>query len=194
MTRWLPALLVLVSVAAGCAGCEKSVPLPKLGQVPQFSLTDQSRRAFTDETLKGRVWVAAFMFTRCPTICPALTRAMRGVQVAAAKQRVPLQLVSVSVDPDNDTPAVLTEYAKKHAVDLASWTFVTGDSAVIQKTAEHGFKIAVSGSADESKEHFGLTHGSHLVLVDQSGAIRGYYRSSDAEMLEQLVADAKSLE
>jgi protein SCO1/2 len=167
--------------------------LPTLGSVGSFSLTDQSGRAFTPQSLSGKVWAAAFMFTRCPTVCPRITRRMRDLQQAAAKQGVPLELVSFSVDPEHDTPAVLTEYAKKHAADPSTWRFLTGDLEVVRKTSEQGFKLALEGKPTPGAEHLGLFHGSHLVLVDGAGMIRGYYRTSEDEQMAQLLQDAVSL-
>lgn len=185
--RWLTAAGLAIAVL----GCRKQ--LPELGSVGQFSLTDQAGRSVTAETLRGRVWAAAFMFTRCPTVCPRITRRMRELQQAAAREGVSLELVSFSVDPEYDTPEVLRAYAQQYGADLASWRFVTGDLEVIRKTSEQGFKLALDGKATPSAEHFGLFHGSHLVLVDGKGTIRGYYRTSEDEQMKQLLLDAAAL-
>lgn len=187
------ALLALAVVPLGALplGCRKAPP--KLGDVGQFSLTDQAGQSVTPATLAGKVWAAAFMFTRCPTICPRITRRMRELQLAAAKDAVQLDLVSFSVDPEYDSPAVLGEYAKQHGADLSSWRFLTGDLEVVRKTSEQGFKLALDGKATPGAEHFGLFHGSHLVLVDRQGQIRGYYRTSEDEQMAQLLADAGAL-
>lgn len=167
--------------------------LPTLGGLQPFALLDHAGNSFTAETMRGKVWVAAFMFTRCPTICPAMTRRMKALQQAANSSDVPLHLVSFSVDPDNDTPAVLSAYIAKNQVDTKTWSFVTGDSVVIREAAERGFKIGVEGQADPKAAGFGITHGSHLVLVDAGLNLRGYYQSSDPERVKQLLADAKAL-
>jgi protein SCO1 len=174
-------------------GCKRAADLPALGSVGSFALTDQAGRPVTEASLRGQVWAAAFFFTRCPTVCPRITRKMREVQQTAAKDGVKLQLVSFSVDPENDTPAVLQSYAKQYEADLASWRFLTGDLEVVRKTSEQGFKLALDGKATAGAEHFGLFHGSHLVLVDGAGQIRGYYRTSEDEQLAQLLRDAASL-
>jgi len=184
--------LLLLTLLAGAA-CRRASELPALGSVGKFSLTDQAGRAVSADTLRGRVWAAAFFFTRCPTVCPRITRRMRDLQQAAAKGGVKLELVSFSVDPDNDTPDVLAAYAKQYGADLASWRFLTGDLEMIRKTSEQGFKLALDGKATPGAEHFGLFHGSHLVLVDASGQIRGYYRTSEDEQMAQLLKDAALL-
>ena len=173
--------------------CKRAAVLPTLGSVGTFQLKDQADRVVTEGTLRGTVWAAAFFFTRCPTVCPRITRRMRDLQQAAAKAGVKLQLVSFSVDPDNDTPPVLEAYAVQHGADLASWRFLTGDLEVVRKTSEQGFKLALDGKATPGAEHFGLFHGSHLVLVDQAGQIRGYYRTSEDEQMTQLLNDAATL-
>lgn len=167
--------------------------LPKLGTLKAFALLDQAGKSFTAETLRGKVWVAAFMFTRCPTICPLMTKRMKALQQEARAESIPLHLVSFSVDPENDTPSVLSVYVADNAIDTKSWSFVTGDSAVIREAAEHGFKIGVEGKADPNAEGFGITHGSHFVLVDANLTLRGYYQSSDPDRVKQLLVDAKSL-
>lgn len=174
-------------------GCRRGVDLPTLGSVGSFGLTDQTGRSVSETTMRGQVWAAAFFFTRCATVCPRITRRMRGVQQAAAKGGVKLQLVSFSVDPEHDTPEVLAAYAKQYGAELATWRFLTGDLEVVRKTSEQGFKLALDGKATPGAEHFGLFHGSHLVLVDGTGQIRGYYRTSEDAQLAQLLSDAASL-
>jgi protein SCO1/2 len=174
------------------AGCHHSgEPLPILGQVGAFSLVDQQARGVTADTLRGKVWVAAFFFTRCPTICPRITRRMRALQIATSGSN--LSLVSFSVDPENDTPQVLLEYAKHYAADLQTWSFLTGDLSVVKRTVVDGFKLALDGKPDPNAENGGIIHGSHLVLVDKNLAIRGYYRTDDEDDMKRLVDDAKRL-
>jgi protein SCO1 len=185
----------LLALAAGAAalGCRRGAELPTLGGVGSFSLIDQAGRKVSEATLRGQVWAAAFFFTRCPTVCPRITRRMRDLQQAAAKDGVKLGLVSFSVDPENDTPAVLTAYAKQYGADLSSWRFLTGDLEVVRKTSEQGFKLALDGKPTPGAADFGLFHGSHLVLVDGVGQIRGYYRTSEDAQMVQLLKDAALL-
>ncbi len=167
--------------------------LPTLGKLGEFRLVDQDGEAFGSADLLGNVWVANFFFTRCPTICPKVTRRMREVQKAGATRTANFRLVSFSVDPDTDTPEVLRKYAKDYEADPKNWTFLTGDFAVIKKTTVDGFKVALEGKADPSADHYGILHGSHFVLVDRDLRIRGYYRSSDEQKLKQLVDDVLRL-
>ena len=186
-------LCLCLLVPLGAIGCRRAQALPEFGKVPAFSLTDQDGRPFTNAALAGKVWVAAFVFTRCPMACPKVTKAMKGVLADARREEVPLHFVSFSIDPENDTPEVLRKYARDYGIDTSGWTFVTGDPTAIRTTAERGFKIAVDGTADPSKADFGITHGTQLVLVDKVGSIRGFYGSSDDDSLKKMVPDAGRL-
>jgi protein SCO1 len=189
----LAALPLLPGCQRSAAADQASAPLPRLGSVGPFWLTDQDGRTFSEASLDGRVWVAAFMFTRCPTVCPEMVRRMQGIQLQAKAGGVPLGLVSFSVDPENDTPEVLRAFARERGLDTGNWAFLTGDSAVIRETAERGFKIGVDGTPKAGAEHYGITHGTHLVLLDKHRTIRGYYQSSDAERVSALLDDARRL-
>jgi protein SCO1 len=186
--------LGLGALSAAWAGCKKPAePLPNLGRVGAFSLLDQRASAVSADTLRGKVWVAAFFFTRCPSICPRITRRMRALQIAAAQKAQALTLVSFSVDPENDTPPVLLAYAQRFEADPKTWSFLTGDLDVVKRTVVDGFKLALDGKADPAAENGGIIHGSHLVLVDRTLAIRGYYRSDDDEDMQRILEDAARL-
>lgn len=183
---------VFVSAVVNVAGCQQR-KLEVLGQVPQFQFTNQEGQPWGSAQLAGKVGVAAFMFTRCPTICPKITATMDELSKRAKQQGVAIHWMSFSVDPENDTPAVLATYARELSLDLGSWSFLTGDTAQIRQVAEQGFKIAAEGKAEANADHFGISHGSHLVLVDKQGRIRGYYRTLDDDAQTRLLDDAKLL-
>ena len=185
--------LLALATPAIQLSCKKQPELEVLGQLGDFTLTRENGQSYGKQDLAGQVWIAAFMFTRCPTICPRITQRMREVQSAAKNKQIPITLVSFSVDPEHDTPEVLSRYAAAQNVDLGNWRFLTGDYALIQKTAEQGFKLALEGKADAAAEHYGISHGSHLVLVDGQARIRGYYRSSDDAEMARLIDDAQRL-
>lgn len=182
-----------VPAASELRRAEQSAVLPTLSRVPDFSLLNEDGQSFGTQELKGAPYLAAFMFTRCPTICPELTARMRQIRSAVLAAGAKLQLVSISVDPEHDTPEVLLTYAKKHQADQLDWAFLTGDYKTIAETSEQGFKVGLSGKADEAKPDLGITHGSHLVLVDADGNIRGYFRSSDDESVNEIVTALKKL-
>jgi protein SCO1 len=180
-------------VCAALAACRRKPELPSLGVLPAFALTDQDGKRLGSAELRGKVWLAAFMFTRCPTICPRITRRMRELQIEATERKLGLTLVSFSVDPENDTPEVLRAYARKYDVDPASWRFLTGDLEVVRTTAVDGVKMALDGKADPSKPDYGILHGTYLVLIDRNLQLRGYYRTESTEDTARLLDDAESL-
>jgi protein SCO1/2 len=189
-------------VALGAAACllmlavglvrGRAQPLERYGQLPAFTFTRQDGQPFGREQLAGRAWVANFIFTRCPTICPVFTRKMAGVQKQTANMRE-LGLVSFSVDPDYDTPERLTAYASQHGADPARWSFLTGDYTQLKGIIVGGFKMAMGRNESDADDIPSIFHGSHFVLVDRAGEIRGYYNSEHDDDVERLLRDAEHL-
>lgn len=125
------------------AGGER--PLESLGNfgiVPAFVLTERSGRRVTREALQSRVWVANFFYTRCPDICPLQSTQIAGLQRDFADHRG-VWLVSISIDPEHDTPDVLKDYAQKFGADPDRWLFLTGEKAAIYRLAQDGFHLSV---------------------------------------------------
>ncbi|HZU28057.1 MAG TPA: SCO family protein [Bryobacteraceae bacterium] len=177
--KWVVAALLAV-----LAGCHTGPPpLDDYGIVPEFQLTDQHSNPFDSRSLDGRVWVADFIYTTCGSICPRMTSQMH--QIQSALQRTPhVRLISFTVDPKRDTPAVLAEYAKvHHASDI--WYFLTGPQPVLQHLDRDVFKL---GNVDGS-----LMHSNRFVLVDSKAHIRGYYDTSEESSIPQLVRDVHVL-
>jgi protein SCO1/2 len=166
--------------------------LPVLGTLPDFRLTDQEGRPFGGAELRGYVWVAGFIFTRCPTICPAITARMGKVQHRARGIEQGFRLVSFSVDPTYDSPTVLAAYARQHKASPRMWKMLTGPLETMKGTVEKGLKIAMGEPVGEN-DFASLFHGTHFVLVDQSLRIRGYYDSSTADVEDRLLHDATML-
>jgi protein SCO1/2 len=166
---------------------------PALGAVPEFQLTDQHGQPFVPAALKGKVWVADFIFTRCPSLCPQITATMGMLQHRLSGLGGALQLVSFSVDPGYDTPERLLAYAKEHHAG-PQWSFVTGRTDAIQKVVVQGFKETLTHEGkSETPDFLSIVHGQHFVLVDRTGQIRGYYDSQDREAVDRLVRDAGRL-
>ncbi len=167
------------------AACAPVKTLPVLGQIPQFDLTAQTGQPFDSQSLDGHIWVANFIYTTCPGPCPLMSHQMHGIQVST--QATPaLKLVSFTVDPARDTPAVLAEYAKHFAADPARWSFLTGDIARLNDLGMNAFKLnPVDGALD---------HSIRFVLVDAQRRVRGYYLSSDDEFPKPLLKDIRQLQ
>lgn len=189
----LVAAIVLPLMVLGVMRAGPQEPLPRLGTLPDFTFTRQDGQPFGLEQLKGRAWVANFIFTRCPTICPLFTQKMKGVQQRTSALGEQLPLVSFSVDPKYDTPERLDAYARKHGADPARWSFLTGDYERLKDTVVNGFKVAMGRTNDDENDLLSIFHGEHFVLVDATGEVRGYYKSDDEEATQRLVRDAERL-
>jgi protein SCO1/2 len=177
-------LLCLLLIAA----CSRKVDLPVMNMAPEFTLIERSSREVKNQELAGKIWIADFVYTSCGGMCPIMTEKMRKLQ---DKLPAEIKLVSFSVDPDVDTPAVLTEYAKKFGADPNRWLFLTGSKESLFKLSKDGFKLAVDDTGGTELEP--ITHSSRFVLVDQQGRIRGYYSMEDPAELARIIKDAKSL-
>jgi protein SCO1 len=175
----------IVALALFLAGCATRPPLPIFSDVPDFHLTSQSLEPVDRHTLEGRVWVADFMFTTCPGPCPRMSSQMHQIQ-KATENTPDVMLVSFTVDPAHDTPAVLAAYSKHFLAEPDRWYFLTGPQEALSAVGLAGFKLnAVDGS---------LNHSTRFVLVDRHSRIRGYYSSSDDGFLDNLLRDLRQLE
>ncbi len=181
---------ILMIVMRGASTGVSAMEVPVLGSVPEFSLTEANGTALRRTDLLGKVWVASFVFTRCAEACPLLMRNEARLQ-PDLPLRDDLRLVSFSVDPDWDTPKVLTEYAHTFGADRSRWLFLTGDKKQVYHLASDGFHLAAV-DADPAKE-MPILHSTKLVLVDRGGAIRGYYDSSDPVEMQKLIRDVRQV-
>lgn len=179
------AALLLTVVAAGALRQRAAADeLPVLSTLPAFTLTDHTGAPFGGQALRGRPWVANFIFTRCPTVCPVLSQHMADVQERTA-DLPDVQLVSFSVDPEHDTPPVLADYARRVGAG-PRWRFLTGSYDDVRRAIEDGLKIAMgrgAGPVDPSQ----VFHGTHFVVVDAQGRVRGYHDVSDPDELARLL-------
>ncbi|AKT41652.1 SCO family protein [Chondromyces crocatus] len=155
--------------------------------LPPFELLDTEGQRFGLEQLRGKVWVADFVFTTCPTVCPKLTERMAELQRRTEQHGDAVHLVTFTVDPETDTPEVLGRYATKSGAVKGRWTFLTGPLNQIETTVVQGFKVAM-GRAEPGDGIMNIFHGERLVLVDREGTIRGYYQADD-EGMEKLLRD-----
>ncbi|MCI0420621.1 MAG: SCO family protein [Acidobacteria bacterium] len=161
-----------------------TTPLPILAQLPDFRLVTSTGQTLALDDLKGKVWIANFIFTRCPGPCPRMSVRMASLQRDLNREGS-LSLVSFSVDPEFDTPKVLAKYAAQFQAEEGRWFFLTGDKADIHRLAKSGFLV---GGVDDV-----TLHTTRFVLVDRQGRVRGYYSSSDEEDLRKLANDARAL-
>ncbi|MEY2987095.1 MAG: hypothetical protein RJB13_616 [Pseudomonadota bacterium] len=154
----------------------RRVPLPPevFGQVPSFTMINHLSEPFGSEQLKGQTWVASFIFTRCKTFCPIITKQLLELQNKIANSGLQLKIVSFTVDPEFDTPETLNRYAQSVEADTAKWTFLTAEHARLKELIESGFKLGM-GELVETSDLIDIAHAQKLVLVDAQGRMRGYY-------------------
>jgi protein SCO1/2 len=177
-------MVAVLALSLAMGACVQPHDLPVMGEVPEFQLTAQNGQSFDSKTLDGHVWVADFIYTTCTGPCPMMSTHMRQLQNSTAEMP-DVMLVSLTVDPVHDTPAVLTEYAKHLKQDPARWFFLTGDVAALNDLGVRGFKLnSVDGS---------LTHSTRFVLVDRKRQIRGFYLTGDDGFMPQLMHDVRQL-
>jgi len=162
--------------------------ISSFGSVPEFELINQGGKNFGLRDLRGKIWIADFIYTTCPGPCPMISNRMSELQEPLKNTDV--HLVSFTVDPAKDTPQVLRGYAEKLGAEPGRWDFLTGPQSTIYNLSRNGFKLAVS---DGSEERGLPVHSTRMILVDRYGAIRGYYDAGEADALTKLVADTTHL-
>lgn len=168
-------------------------PMAIYGEVPDFKLTNQLGRAFSLADLKGDVWVADIIFTRCPGPCLTMTRTMQAVQAALPAQSA-VKLVSLTADPEYDSPAVLRDYASRFTKDLDRWQFLTGPKQDVYRLAMAGFKLAVEQNNGTSPEADPFIHSTRFVLIDRHGRLRGVpYDGTEKASVSKIVKAASQL-
>lgn len=166
---------------------------PILGTLPDFALTERSGASFGSAQLRGKIWIADFIFTRCAGPCPRMSAEMAGLQAALAPTPAweNLRLVSFTVDPQNDTPEALRAYAAAFHADAEHWLFLTGARPAIWELAKEGFKLPVG--EDRQSGQMPIFHSTRLVLVDRLGRVRGYYEGLEADGRARLRRDVERL-
>ena len=176
-------------LALAVFGCHQQSDLPRLFRVPSDTLVAETGKRIPLDAMKGNVTVYDFIFTNCAGSCPMMTAQMRKLTKKIDKD-APVRFVSISVDPQRDTPAVLTEYAKRVRND-SRWIFLTGTKEQIVHLSVDGFKLAAGGSQQTLAEP--LLHSSKFAVADKDGYIREYYGGTDGDAPEHVAATIRDL-
>lgn len=201
-------VLTLMRVAQGPA--RQLGDLPVLGVVPEFRLVDQTGQPFGTKELSGKPWIATFFFTSCQTQCPVIMAAAARVErdlVNAGAVAAGIPVVSISVDPEYDTPTVLAEYAAQRSLDGARWKLLTGPRADIEQVVvghsrenpttksidQIGFATAMGAREKTPKGIIDIAHSMKIVLVDARGGIRYYFDATDEKDLALVATHAVQL-
>jgi protein SCO1 len=163
--------------------------MPVLAQVPDFSFTTETGATLTKKDLKGKIWIANFIFTRCAGPCPIMTDKMRQMQMATRLMAGGnVQLISVTVDPAYDTPEVLSKYGGKIGSNPDRWSFLTGDPAKIEEFITKGMLLGLSKDGQDMP-----VHSQKFAIVDREGYIRAYRDLADVAVIPEILADVEAL-
>lgn len=183
----LPACNDSQAVASSTAASPAAGDPVEFGPLPAFELVSQGGEPVTLESLRGQPFVVAAIFTTCYGPCPRITSNMRALQDEL--EGTDVRLVSISVDPETDTPEVLRAYAESHGADPERWLFLTGAEAEIYGLLRDGLWLGVDRAApDEAVIGMQVTHATKLVAIDRQGRRRGWYDGEDPEQLRRLRA------
>jgi protein SCO1/2 len=208
-TEWLVwgGLVLIIAAIGGVFAWTKLAggkSLPVIGQISDFNLTNQNNEAVSLASLRGKVWVADVIFTRCAGPCPTMTRHLAELQ-AALPAGESVRLVTLTSDPEYDTPTVLNRYAARFGADSNRWDFLTGPKPEIRRLAINDFKFVVVEKKPEEQTAVAdlFIHSTWFVLVDQRGRVRGwtdaegrlhaYFDSEDPSARTEILSSIKQL-
>lgn len=199
----LPLIAFTISCSAPSEKTSEVAELPILGEryvddnqdtvyhsIADFAFLNQEGDTIRKEDMAGKIYVADFFFTTCPTICPIMKKEMLRVY-EQFKEEPNFRILSHSIDPTHDTQAVLKDYAEKLGVPNATtWNFLTGDQ---EKIFEIGQTSYLTTTMADELEPGGFLHSGAFLLVDQQGRIRGVYDGTKTEQVDRLLADIPKL-
>jgi cytochrome oxidase Cu insertion factor (SCO1/SenC/PrrC family) len=184
--------IVIATIVVAFALSELNAkPLPVYNEVPQFTLTDQNGSKVSLDSLRGQIWLADVIFTRCPLQCLRMSAHMKELQ---GKLPHDVKLVSLTTDPTYDTPAVLKKYSKD-LTQSDNWLFLTGDKRVINTVAVNGLKLAVQETPVNERENPNdlFIHSTRFVLVDRQGRVRGFFDGDKPESTSEILSAVRTL-
>jgi cytochrome oxidase Cu insertion factor (SCO1/SenC/PrrC family) len=175
-------------------------PLPIWGQVASFTLTNKDAQSVSLSDLRGKVWVADIIFTRCAGPCPKMTRQMAGIQ-AALPANSSAKLITLTTDPGFDTPAVLKTYAQRFGADFHRWMFLTGTGSQIAGLAIGSLKLTALDKKPDQREYPDdlFIHSTIFVVVDKHAQLRGIFETTGdgvdpAQTKRELLSAVRRLE
>lgn len=186
-------LIFLGIISIILAACGEKVEPTMDSEVIDFSAINQDEEEVSNEDLAGNWWVANFVFTNCTTTCPPMTANMSSLQDTLEEKGLndKVNLVSFSVDPENDTPEALTDFAGDHGVDFNNWSFLTGyDFEDIQNLSVESFKSPVDPPLPDDDQ---VGHGTRFFLVDPDGNVYKNYQGIEAKAMDELAEDLEKL-
>jgi protein SCO1/2 len=162
----------------------------RIHTIAPFSFTDQDGREVSNATLKGKIYVADFFFTSCPSVCPKMTASFKRIQ-DAFQDEPGVELVSHTVDPSSDTPERLAEYARGHGIQRGKWHLVTGDQTAIYTLARTSYFAEKTAGFKRGADEF--LHTENMLLVDREGHLRGVYNATLPAEATRVIEDVRAL-
>jgi protein SCO1/2 len=210
MIRLFLVLLVSWIVIASCTEQKKVRVLPIVGnydveydtingkevtdtiypKIPNFTYLNQDSMQITSSAMKGKVWIADFFFTSCPSICPKMTSQMKRLAILTKDLEKHIQFISFSINPIYDTPTQLRAYRKHYGVTAKNWQFFTGDEEATHALGVDYFQVFANKDIESAG---GYAHSPAFVLVDKEGYVRGVYIGTDTKQVDLLQKDVRKL-
>ncbi len=175
-------------------GLLRDPPLPVLGSIPAFQLVDQSGRTVAETDLRNHIAVFNIIFTRCGGPCPRITAQMKEI-LEAISPHLPVRYISLTSDPDYDTPEKLRDYGARYQADFRRWWFVTGGKSELYDFAIKGLRFTVidnQEAASRSMEDL-FIHSLKFVVVDRQGRIRAYLDGGEPDTVKKVRAAVRRL-
>jgi protein SCO1/2 len=175
----------------------KNSDLPVKGEFPDTILISQDRKEFAFSQVEGKVVVVSYIYTNCPDICHIISTKLNAFKNKLKENGIQdrVYFVSISLDPERDTPEVLMQHAKMMNLDLTNWVFVTGDKNSVDTTIKVAGMEAIKGPivvSEKGETSYEIAHQNRISLADEKGRIRKHYRGTDFDM-DELLGDLKSL-
>ncbi|AUO10792.1 SCO family protein [Priestia megaterium] len=192
MKSWSYKLFFLLLISCMMlTACGSKIENPLNWKMDSFSYVNQDQKKVGLSQLKGKVWVANFIFTSCETVCPPMTAHMAKLQKMAKDEGLDVRFVSFSVDPEVDTPPKMKDYANKFGADFSNWDFLTGyKQAEIEKFALDQFKMIVKKPQEDPQ----VIHGTYFFLIDKDGVVQKSYQGVTDPPYEDMLKDIKTLQ
>ncbi len=182
-------LTIMFVVLTGCSS-SSSISDPLNYEIKDFEFENQDGEIVSLDSLKGDIWLADFIFTNCDTVCPPMTAHMKELQDRFEAEDLDVKVISFSVDPENDTPDKIKEFASNYSINFNKWDFLTGyDQSVIEEFALENFKVIVQ----KPKESEQVIHTSNFFLIDQNGVVMKDYSGVTDTPYDQIISDIKVL-
>jgi protein SCO1 len=180
-------VIAIILIVSGCATGDSALPVDAR-KVETFTFINQEGNQMGLEDLKGKVWIANFIFTNCETVCPPMTANMSKIQELATAENIDMQIVSFSVDPELDTPDTLKKYGEKFQVDYSNWNFLTGYT---QKEIESFAAKSFGAIVQKPKSTDQVIHGTSFYLVNKDGYVVTSYSGLENTPYEEIINDIK---